>query len=1045
MTCWERSLLVISWLVVLALSTAGLLVYRHYYEDSTVFDGVTVPLFPQNVGPRFAANTFLNREVEEEKIRRTLEMLRAAGAGYIRQQFPWDEIERPTKGQYLDPVIGTSTWEKYDRIVQLAEEYGLEIIARVDRSPAWARPDGTPPERPPDNPEDYADFIEAFVRRYRGRIHYLQIWNEPNRYEDWGSQPVDPAGYVRLLKLAYARAKVVDPTIQILAAGLAPTIETGPNNLSELLYLKEMYRLGAKDSFDIMGAMAYGLFRGPHDRRVDPLRVNASRLLLLRAVMERYGDGDKPIWVSEFGWNALPALWQGRPSIWGTATPDQQARYAIEMYRRARREWPWSGPMALWFLRWPDAAHPEDPTPYFAAVWPDFTPRPLYDALVRYRRESFLAGTGRHTVHSAAATWRGPWLDLPVFGAEPRASARGSPASGASVRFDFDGTALELVVEAGPDRGIAYVTIDGFPQLAHRLPFDGAGRALLDLYAPVLQERRVRITDGIPPGPHSMELTVSGTAAPGASAAGIVIREFVVSWQRPFYPYALVGAAWLGTAAAAGWWLAGCARRLLRRQSCRLFPSVPAPVAGTLAVMALVLYIGAPVRIISAVALGLFGLAALAWPAGALAALLALIPFSHLAGRLGGLTVPALEAGTVSFAAAWLIRAAWRRELWPGRHPLDTPAALWLLAALVALPFAQYQLFAQREVRTVILEPLAVYAICRTLLVEEGHAPRRAAVPLPVLLSIAFTTAACLAAAVALGQLATGRGLVLAEATVRAAGPYPSPNHLGIVLDRALPVTMALAMAGPRRSLWLGAAVLIVLGLVASLSRGAWLGAAAGVLVVLALWRAGPRQRARRDRTLSVAVVLVAGGLVAAGAAMVLAPQRLASFFDPASGTALGRLRLWNSALAMLRDHLVTGVGPDNFLYAYRAYMHPDAWREPNLSHPHNLLLDAWLRLGIMGAVAVCWSLAVALRYGVRRAVAGPANPVAALWAGWTASLVALVVHGLVDNALFLPDLATHFWIAGAILAAPRMLPARCAVVPGQPRRAGEAIQGGVA
>lgn len=1042
---WERSLLIFSWFAVLALSTAGLLVYRHFYEDGSAFDGAAAPLFAQNVGPQFAANTFLNREVEEEKIRRTLEMLRAAGAGYLRQQFPWDEIERPEKGQYLDPVYGTSTWEKYDRIVQLAEEYGLKIIARVDRSPAWARPDGTPPERPPDNPEDYADFIEAFVRRYRGRIHYLQVWNEPNRFEDWGSQPVDPAGYVRLLKLAYARAKAADPAIQVLAAGLAPTIETGPNNLSDLLYLEEMYRLGARDSFDIMGAMAYGLFRGPHDRRVDPLRINASRLPLLRAVMERYGDGDKPIWVSEFGWNALPDGWRGRPSIWGTATPEQQARYVIEMFRRARREWPWSGPMALWFLRWPDGAHPEDPTPYFAAVWPDFTPRPLYDALVRYRQESFLAGTGRHTVQSAAATWRGPWLELPAPGADLRAPARGSPASGASVRFDFDGTALELVVEQGPDRGIAYVTIDGIPQLAHRLPFDGAGRAVLNLYAPVPQQRRVRITDGLPPGPHSMDLTVSGTAAPGATAAGVVIREFVVSRQRPFYPYALAAAAWLGSAAAAGWWLAGQARRYLGGQICRLLPPVPAPAAGALAALALVLYIGAPERIVSGAALGLFGLAALAWPAGALAALLALMPFSHLAGRLGGLTVPALEAGTLALVAAWLVRAAWRRELWPGRHPLDAPAALWLLAALVALPFATYQLFALREVRTVILEPLAVYAVCRTVLVEEARAPRRAAVSLPLLLSAAFATAACLAAAVALAQVATGQGLVLAEGTVRASGPYPSPNHLGIVLDRALPVAVALAMAGPRRPLWLGAAVLIALGLVASLSRGAWLGAAAGVLAVLALQRGAPGPGAGRNRGISVAFTLAAVGLIAAGAAIVLAPQRLTSFFDPASGTALGRLRLWGSALSMLRDHLLTGVGPDNFLYVYRAYMHPDAWREPNLSHPHNLLLDAWLRLGIMGAVAACWSLAVALRHGVRRAAAAPADLRAALWTGWTASLVALVAHGLVDNALFLPDLATHFWIAGAILAAPGMLPAEHMVAPEQPRRAGEAIQGGVA
>jgi O-antigen ligase len=1034
---WTRAVLVISWLVALALSTAGLLVYRRLYEGGTVFDGSAAPLFPQNVGPQFAVNTFLNREVEEEKIRRTLELVRAAGAGYIRQQFPWDEIERPEKGQYVDPLFGASTWEKYDRIVRLAEEYGLEIIARVDRSPAWARPDGTPPERPPTNPQDYADFIEAFVQRYRGRIRYLQIWNEPNRFEDWGYQPVDPAGYVQLLRLAYARAKAVDPTIQVLAAGLAPTIETGPNNLSDLLYLEEMYRLGAKDSFDIMGAMAYGLFRGPHDRRADPLRVNASRLLLLRAVMERHGDGAKPIWVSEFGWNALPEDWTGRPSIWGRATPEQQAHYTIEMYRRARREWPWSGPMALWFLRWPDAAHPEDPTPYFAAVWPDFTPRPLYEALVRHRQESRLAGTGRHTVRSAAATWRGSWLDLPAPAGDPRAPARGSPVSGAAVRFDFDGTALELVVEAGPDRGIAYVTVDGIPQLAHRLPFDGAGRAVLNLYAPAPQERRVRITDGLPLGPHTMELTVSGTAAPEATATGVVLREFVVSRQRPFYPYALPALAWLATAAAAGWWLAGIVRRFWGGFVCRL-PHVPAPAAGTLAAAALAIYIAAPTSAISLAALGLYGIAALLWPAGALAALVLLLPFLHLAGRLGGLSVSGLEAGTLTLAAAWFVRAAWRRELWPGRHALDMPAALWLGAALVALPFARYQLFALREVRTVIVEPLALYVICRSLLVDEARASRWPGLSVSLLLAGSFTGAACLAAALALAQVATGHGLVIAEGSHRAGGPYPSPNHLGMILGRSLPVALALALGGPRRPLWLGAMLLLAGGLAASLSRGAWLGAAAGALAVLALWRASARQE--HPYSTRLAIMLAGTALVLGGAAVVLAPHRLASFFDPQSGTALSRLWLWSSALAMLRDHPLTGVGPDNFLYTYRAYLHADAWREPNLSHPHNLVLDAWLRLGIMGAVAACWSLGVAFRHGVRRALQAPAAPETAIIIGWFGSMAALVAHGLVDNSLFLPDLAAHFWIAGAILAAPVLSPAGAPSVLKAPRRAGEVL-----
>ena len=56
----------------------------------------------------------------------------------------------------------------------------------------------------------------------------------------------------------------------------------------------------------------------------------------------------------------------------------------------------------------------------------------------------------------------------------------------------------------------------------------------------------------------------------------------------------------------------------------------------------------------------------------------------------------------------------------------------------------------------------------------------------------------------------------------------------------------------------------------------------------------------------------------------------------------------------MIANHPLRGVGLDGFLYAYRSrYVLPSAWEEPNLSHPHNLLLDAWTRLGLAGVAVV--------------------------------------------------------------------------------------------
>ena len=84
-----------------------------------------------------------------------------------------------------------------------------------------------------------------------GRIHYIQIWNEPNLQGEWGGQPIDPAKFTDLLKAAYTAAKAADPTMTVLMPGLAPTDQTGPTNLSDLLFLQADVRRRAPKTTSI--------------------------------------------------------------------------------------------------------------------------------------------------------------------------------------------------------------------------------------------------------------------------------------------------------------------------------------------------------------------------------------------------------------------------------------------------------------------------------------------------------------------------------------------------------------------------------------------------------------------------------------------------------------------------------------------------------------------------------------------------------------------------------------------------------------------------
>jgi hypothetical protein len=279
-----------------------------------------------------------------------------------------------------------SAWSKYDNIVDLAAKYDVGIIARLGAPPAWTRASGDAlgPFAPPDNFEDFGDFVYAVVGRYKGRVGYWQLWNEPNIYPEWGKQPADPEAYTRLLCEGYRRAKEADPEAVVLAAALAPTIELGAgweggNNFSDLIFLQRMYDAGAGACFDILSVQGYGLFSGPGDHRGGPLAVNYSRNLQIRDIMVRNGDEHKAVWISEMNWNAVPA--GTGDTRFGQVSEDEQARYAVEAYERAAREWPWVGVINFWFFKRPDTSEKDQSWYYFRMVEPDFTPLPVYYSL----------------------------------------------------------------------------------------------------------------------------------------------------------------------------------------------------------------------------------------------------------------------------------------------------------------------------------------------------------------------------------------------------------------------------------------------------------------------------------------------------------------------------------------------------------------------------------------------------------------------------------------------------------------------------------------
>lgn len=345
----------------------------------------------------FGVNTFLEQEVEPAKRERQMYMIADAGFHWIRQEFAWADIEIAAKGDFVDrrnDPRGVDAWTKYDNIVDLAQKYNVQVVARLTSPPAWTRQDGTARGAfaPPDNLADYADFVEAVLRRYKGRVRHLQIWNEPNLTPEWGECPtcgVDPEAYTRLLCAAYERAKSIDPDAVIISGALGQTLTLNrfppTGGINEFVFLQRMYDAGAAKCFDILSVNDYGLGSGPTDRRLRFNITNFSRPMYLRDVMVKNGDERKPIWIAEVGWNAVP----NDPKIiqwgeFGQVTPEQQGEYLVRAYQRIKDEWPWVGVAFTWFFKPADEHERNQAKYYFRLVNADFTPLPAYEAIKAY-------------------------------------------------------------------------------------------------------------------------------------------------------------------------------------------------------------------------------------------------------------------------------------------------------------------------------------------------------------------------------------------------------------------------------------------------------------------------------------------------------------------------------------------------------------------------------------------------------------------------------------------------------------------------------------
>ncbi|MGC8880641.1 MAG: hypothetical protein ACP5R2_15610, partial [Anaerolineae bacterium] len=480
---------------------------------------------------------------------------------------------------------------------------------------------------------------------------------------------VEPRQYAHLLREAAIGIRASDADATIVTAALAPTVERGPLNLNEMDFLEQLYQAHAAPWFDGVAAQPYG-FRAPPDAPAAPDQLNFARVTLLRRVMERHGDHAKAVWITSFGWSALPADWHGAPSPWPSVSPEDQERYTAQAIAFARAQWPWVGPML--FPVWDaQGLAPGDPRRGLALVDGERALPPLTGWQMSNLRGD-IATVGMYPATHPSGQRQGAWRASPDGLDVPRYPP-------AQLDIHFEGTRLDLLLRRGEYRGLLYVSVDDQP--ANQLPQQD-GRAYVWLFDPLEEETEITVARYLPDGRHRATITAEGGWYQWPLIGWRVSREADVR---------LLGVG-LAAAGASALVALGGTLWALRRLNWRAWVVALGRWYGTLGtsgqlgllVAATAAFYFAPGALLSLVLLLPLFLCLLPRPDLGLTVIIFSIPFFLLPKPLLGRTIALSEVLLVLVAVALVVRRGWRL-LVTFQPPSKWDGVAWVLVGLGGL------------------------------------------------------------------------------------------------------------------------------------------------------------------------------------------------------------------------------------------------------------------------------------------------------------------------------------------------------------------------
>jgi len=372
--------------------------------------------------------------------------------------------------------------------------------------------------------------------------------------------------------------------------------------------------------------------------------------------------------------------------------------------------------------------------------------------------------------------------------------------------------------------------------------------------------------------------------------------------------------------------------------------------------------------------------------------IVALLPAYLLRFDVFGIPMTFLEVMILLLTIVWLIKKKGVPKISVPKS-WRIPIALLFLSALMSTVVSPNTAAAFGVLKAYFIEPFLLLVIMMDVLKKTDV--------FPVLSSLGI--GALFVSLVAIGQFLIGSGIPAPwDIEKRTTSVFPYPNAVGLYLGPMIVIggfalQAALRMKSTKGLLFWGTITLTsILAILTSVTEAAWI-AVPTTLFFFSLF-------SPKTRRFTVPIVFLLTIFIFT-IPQVREPVLQKVLLQDYSGQV--RISQWKDASSFLQDHLILGAG----LSGYPTLIEPYHSRPENeiFQYPHNVLLNTWVELGLLGIIAFLW-IGILAAQTVIRSARGKEH-LAIIGVASLAALSEMFIHGLVDVPYFKNDLSVMTWI----------------------------------